>query len=961
MKEKRPELLWTVKDLGIGMENSFIHVRGAKEHNLKNISLSIPKNRFTVVTGVSGSGKSSLAFDTLHAEAQRRYMESLSVYSRQFLEQFEKPEVDAIDGIIPSIAIEQKTSKGSPRSTVATITNIYDYLKLLFAYIGQPHHPVTGKKLKKYTIEEMAEKLLSLPMGTSVMLLAPLIKKAKEDFIPLLEQMQKEGFLRARIGGQLIEIEEARSYSEENVHKVEVVVDRIQIEPDVKSRLYDSLELALRVGKGVVCAVFKDNDGKETELQMSNLHYDPETGYLFQDLSPKHFSYNSPFGACPSCHGLGTEVDFDPDLIIPDPSVPLKDNPFVPWEKMGGVFLKVFLEDLLEQASIYGESPDKSWKDCSEEFKKTILYGTTSNKKKSKKPFEGVIPALRRIFKESSSALLKSRLKDFLFSVPCRVCQGQRLNPEILSVTIEIEGWPAFNISQAMLLTAFDSLDWAKSLYSLHKEDKGAREILSGLITRLENLVELGVGYLELNRQSSTLSGGESQRVRLASLLSGELTGLLYVLDEPSIGLHPRDTAKLIKMIKKLKELGNTILVVEHDEYTIREADFIVELGPGAGTKGGELIYTGPFEELLKSKKSLTGAYLRGELSIPVPPKRRKPRAKWIRLYGVKEHNLKNIDVSIPVGLFCCVTGVSGSGKSTLVNDVLAKIFLKHLQDPKIEPGSFDRVEGLSLIKKIVVIDQSPIARSMRSNPASYSGVLTLIRELFAKLPKSKILGFSATRFSFNVPGGRCERCKGEGVIEVEMAFLSPVYVVCEACQGKRFNRETLEVTYRGKNIADILDMTIEEGCAFFRNIPELFEKLELMANVGLGYLKLGQPFSTLSGGEAQRIKLAVELLKGSEGKTLYILDEPTTGLHFADIDLLLRLLHNLVDRGNTVVVIEHNLEVIKSADYVIDLGPEGGSGGGYVVVAGSPEEVAGEKASWTGKYLQPLVKQNRS
>lgn len=944
------------------MGNGFISIKGAKEHNLKNISLRIPKNSFTVITGVSGSGKSSLAFDTLHAEAQRRYMESLSVYSRQFLEQFEKPQLDALEGIIPSIAIEQKTSKGSPRSTVATLTNIYEYLKLLFAHLGEPHHPITGKKLKRYTIEEMATELLSLAPQSSVMLLAPLVKNEKQKLNHLLEQVQKEGFLRVRIAGKVMEIEQALELPSEEPPSVEIVIDRIRIEPDVKSRLYDSLELALRVGKGVVRAVVQEKDsGKEVELVMSNLHYDPETGYLFEDLSPKHFSYNSPWGACPHCHGLGTELDFDPALIVPDPSVPLGENPFAPWEKMGRGLKELLVEELLEQASFYGESFDKSWEDCSEEFKKVILYGSSaSNIKKKKgslpKPYEGVIPSLRRMFKESSSALIRSRLKEFLFAVPCEVCQGQRLNPDALAVTIEIEGWPPMNIAQAMNLTVTEALGWTLSLLSRHKENKGATEILSGLVSRLENLVELGLGYLELNRQASTLSGGESQRVRLASQLSGELTGLLYVLDEPSIGLHPRDTAKLVKLIKKLKQLGNTVIVVEHDEYTIREADTIVELGPGAGPKGGNVVAWGSIEEVLKTKESLTGAYLRGERSIPVPLRRRKPQKKFIRLYGVREHNLKNIDVAFPVGLLSCVTGVSGSGKSTLVNDVLAKIFLNRLQDPRVEPGAFDKIEGLSWVKRVVIVDQSPIGRSMRSNPASFSGALAHIRELFAKLPKSKVLGFSASRFSFNVPGGRCERCKGEGVIELEMAFLPPVYETCEACQGKRFNRETLEVTYRGKNIADILEMTIEEGSVFFKNIPPLFEKLQIMEEVGLGYLKLGQPASTLSGGEAQRIKLATELLKGSEGNTLYILDEPTTGLHFADIELLLNLLHRLVDKGNTVIVIEHNLEVVKSADYVIDLGPEGGTGGGKIIAAGTPEEVAKAKASWTGQYLRSLL-----
>jgi excinuclease ABC subunit A len=946
------------------IENSFIRIKGAKQHNLKDISLTIPKNRLTVITGVSGSGKSSLAFDTLYAEGQRRYMESLSVYSRQFLEQLEKPEVEHIEGLIPAVAVEQKTSTASARSTLATSTNIYEYLKLLFAHLGQPHHPLTGKKLKKYTIEEIVSRLMALPQETPVMLLAPLIKKEKGNFIPLLEQMQKEGFLRARIDGRLQEIEEVVSLSPEEAHSIEILIDRIRIEPDITSRLYDSVELALRIGRGVLCAVFQDTQGKSIEWVMSNLHYDPETGFLFQELSPKHFSYNSPLGACPKCQGLGSELDFDPALLIPDPTVSLKDNPLAPWEKIGGGLSKVFLKELLEQAALFGEPIDRSWQDCSEEFKQTILFGSSSiltkKKRKSFKPFEGVIPALKRMYEESKSAIIKARLKEFILSVPCKACNGQRLNPEALAVTIDLKGWPAFNISKVLGLTVSEALCWARQLLEYYTSDKAAQEMLSGLAARLQNLEELGLGYLTLNREIATLSGGESQRVRLATQLSGELTGLLYVLDEPSIGLHPRDTDKLMNTIKRLKDMGNTVVVVEHDEKTIREADYIVELGPGAGSAGGHIVASGTLEDILKSKASLTGAYLRGDLSIPIPERRRKPSRKFIRLFGVRKHNLKNIDVTFPIGLFCCVTGVSGSGKSTLVNDVLAKIFLQQGNGPKTELDLCDRVEGLSLIKKIVIVDQSPIGRSSRSNPASYCGALSIIRELFAKLPKSKIMGFSAARFSFNVPGGRCERCRGEGLIEVEMAFLPPIFVVCEACQGKRFNRETLEVTYRGKNIADVLDMTIEEGCDFFRNIPSLFEKLEMISKVGLGYLKLGQPAITLSGGEAQRLKLAVELLRKTEGRTLYILDEPTTGLHFADIDLLLKLLHHLVELGNTVIVIEHNLDVIKSADYVIDLGPEGGEKGGEVVATGSPEEVARETISWTGRYLRALFERQR-
>ncbi len=944
-----------------------IRIGGARQHNLKNVSLTLPRNQLVVLTGVSGSGKSSLAFDTLYAEGQRRYVESLSTYARQYLEQMEKPDVDFIEGLSPAIAIEQRTAGGNPRSTIATTTEIHDFLRLLFAHLGQPHHPETGRPLRRWSVQQMVDRVLAAKEGTAIQILAPVIHKQKGEFRDVVEKLRREGFVRARIDGRICELEQAPRLDKARAHTIEAVVDRLKISETIKTRLTDSLELALKTGGGVVTVLFGPLDAVTEELTLSNQNFDPETGYRYAEITPRHFSFNSPQGACPVCDGLGTESVFDPALIIPDETVRLEDMPVVPWRRASAALAKLYQGQLAALAEAYGEPMTRPYRECRDPFQRALMEGSGDEKIRFiskrggnevtvERPFEGVLAQLTRLHAESKSELSRHRLSQFMTRVPCRACHGARLRPEVLAVTIGGPPGTGLNIAQFSHLSIEAARRYLEAWTLAPQEEKIGGEVRREILQRLGFLHRVGLGYLTLDRESGTLSGGEAQRIRLATQIGSKLTGVLYILDEPSIGLHQRDNERLLDTLRELRDLGNSVIVVEHDEDTIRAADYLVDLGPHAGLRGGQIVAAGTVPEVLANPKSLTGQFLSGERSIRVPRTRLSASNGWLRVINARENNLRNVTVGFPLGLMTCVTGVSGSGKSTLVNDVLCRALFRHFYQAKEAPGLHDAIEGLEFIDKAIVIDQTPIGRTPRSNPLTYTGAFNPIRDLFAQLPSSRVRGYGPGRFSFNVKGGRCEHCEGDGVIKIEMNFLPPVYVTCEACGGRRFNRETLEITYKGLNIADVLQLTVDDGLNFFRSVPAVADKLEALAAVGLGYLHLGQQATTLSGGEAQRIKLAAELAKRATGRTVYIMDEPTSGLHFADIEQLLQVLFKLRNAGNTLVVIEHQLDVIKCADYVIDLGPEGGEGGGQVIAKGTPEFVAAQVASHTGRFLRDVL-----
>jgi len=955
-------------------EPTHLRIQGARQHNLKNVTLALPRNKLIVMTGPSGSGKSSLAFDTLFAEGQRRYVQSLSSYARQFLDQTEKPDVDSIEGLSPAVAIEQRNTGSSPRSTVATSTEIYDYLRVLYSSIGVPHHPKTGRPLRRWTVQELVDLILEKPASDRFMVLAPVVRGEKGEFRDVLDRLRKEGFIRARIDGVLRSLDEQIKLDKKSDHLIEAVVDRLKVADSIRTRLTDSLELALRLGQGIVTIAWPtDVIGPETppppDWHLSNQNFDPETGYHFPEITPRHFSFNSPQGACPVCHGLGTELMADADLMVPDPSKTLEEGAIAPWEK-AHKSTKGHYRALLQDLAAFAKVPmNRPWTDLPESFKDLILNGSkdipipsSSEKGKGKeRPFEGLVAQVQHLHDESESQFTKLRLRPFMNRLACPACHGKRLRPEILAVTLPASpsqetGQKAPNIHDFTGWSVRQSLDFLTAQSWDKIQQQVAGEILHEIINRLRFLADVGLGYLTLNREMNTLSGGESQRIRLATQIGSGLTGVLYILDEPSIGLHQRDNDRLLQTIQTLRDQGNTVVVVEHDEDTIRAADYLVDLGPGAGARGGYIVAEGTVEEVSANPKSVTGGFLSGRSKLAVPKHRTPAENDFITVRGARENNLKNIDASFPIGCFTCVTGVSGSGKSTLVNNILSHALFRHFYGSKDKPGAHDRIEGLERIDKVVIIDQSPIGRTPRSNPLTYSGAFNGIRDLFAQLPAARIRGYGPGRFSFNTPGGRCEHCEGDGALKIEMHFLPDVYVPCEVCKGRRFNRETLEISYKGHNIADVLDLTVNEGLDLFKNIPGVHDKLEAMARVGLGYLPMGQSATTLSGGEAQRIKLAAELAKRATGRTCFIMDEPTTGLHFTDIEQLLQVLFELRNSGNTLIVIEHQLDVIKSADWIIDLGPEGGTGGGTIVATGTPEMVAKNKASHTGKFLARLL-----
>jgi excinuclease ABC subunit A len=1050
------------------MSKEFIKIGGAREHNLKNLTLSIPRDRLVVVTGLSGSGKSSLAFDTIYAEGQRKYVESLSAYARQFLDQLQKPDVDFIEGLSPAIAIEQRSSGSSPRSIIATTTEIYDYLRLLYAHIGQAHCPDTGVPISTQSTSDIVDKILALPPKTRVMLLAPVVRRQKGEFRDVFERLAREGFVRVRVDGELAELGEniARiKLDKKKFHNIEAVVDRLVIDEKIRVRLGDSVQTALRLGEGVMFTLHqlpeeskvqspKSKAGEPapvqseirnpkseiwTETLHSNKMCSPATGKSYDPPTPKHFSFNAPAGACPICHGLGQKMIFDEALVVPDPELPL-DGAIQPWRRAGKRLIIYYKAMLRSVAAHFNVSTETPYKDLPEDFKKVLLLGSGGGEIEFKfwragkvssitRPFEGILPNLERLATDSESEFIRNRLKAYMAPQFCDACRGKRLKPEILSVTLggaeagresgasfpltpalspeerekrsqplgevmtgsgleasqqirtsqllsplpggegQGEGkrgakkskrilFPGLSIMDVCALSVETADDFFAALKLTAFERKIAAEIIKEIRARLGFLKNVGLGYLTLDRESGTLSGGEAQRIRLATQIGAALVGVLYVLDEPSIGLHQRDNDRLLATLRGLRDLGNTVLVVEHDADTIRAADYILDLGPGAGVHGGELVAAGTLPEILAVKKSLTAQYLTGELAIPVPKNRISPSAEkgWLEVIGATENNLQNIDVRIPLGTFTCVTGVSGSGKSTLVSDILQRALFRKFYGSKERPGEHRALKGFEELDKVIVIDQSPIGRTPRSNPATYTGMFNHIRDLFAKLPAAKVRGYEPGRFSFNVKGGRCEKCEGDGVLKIEMNFLPAVYVTCEACNGKRYNRETLEIAYKGKNIADVLDMTVDEAVDFFRAVPKIFDPLATLGEVGLGYIHLGQQATTLSGGEAQRVKLATELARKATGKTFYILDEPTTGLHFHDVAKLLEVLFKLRNTGNTLLIIEHNLDVIKTADWIIDLGPEGGSGGGKIVAEGPPEKIIHCAASFTGHYLKSVL-----
>ena len=936
-----------------------IVIKGAREHNLKNVNLVIPRNKLIVMTGLSGSGKSSLAFDTIYAEGQRRYVESLSSYARQFLGQMEKPDVDYIEGLSPAISIDQKTTSRNPRSTVGTVTEIYDYLRLMYARIGTPHCPNCGKPIAQQTVDQIVDQILALPERTRLMILAPVVRGRKGEFVKMLEDLSKQGYVRARIDGEMYEMSELPKLTKTKKHTVEVVIDRLVVRPDIQQRLTDSIETAMRLAGGLVIASVIDRDTDAVEDMLFSQNYAcPDCGISIGELAPRMFSFNNPYGACPTCTGLGVLMKMDPAIVLPDRTKSLNGGAIqvTGWnsdnmDSMAHMYLSALAEH-------YGFSLDAPVEDLPDSIIDILLYGTKGEKIKVhyarsdgqgtfSAPFEGIVANMERRYRETTSDAMKSVYEGYMAQVPCPDCGGRRLKREALAVTIQDR-----NISEITDLSVRDARQFFRDIVLTEKQGMIAEQILKEIHARLGFLNDVGLGYLTLSRSAGTLSGGEAQRIRLATQIGSGLVGVLYILDEPSIGLHQRDNRRLLNSLKGLRDLGNTLIVVEHDAETMLDADYIVDVGPGAGLNGGEIIATGTPAEIMANEASITGQYLSGKKVISAPSERRKP-AGWLTVRGARTHNLKGIDVAFPLGVVTCVTGVSGSGKSSLVNEILYKSLSHTLNRSRLRAGAHDGIDGVEQLDKIIAIDQSPIGRTPRSNPATYTGLFDMIRDVFAQTPDAKARGYKPNRFSFNVKGGRCEACSGDGIIKIEMHFLSDVYVPCEVCKGHRYNRETLEVRYKGKNIYEVLEMTVDEALEFFHPILKIRRKLETMRDVGLGYVKLGQPSTTLSGGEAQRIKLATELSRQSTGRTIYVLDEPTTGLHIAVVEKLIGVLSRLAEAGNTLVVIEHNLDVIKTADYVIDLGPEGGDGGGTVVTTGTPEEVAEVEASFTGQYLK--------
>lgn len=942
------------------MSRENIVVKGARAHNLKNIDVTIPRDKLVVLTGLSGSGKSSLAFDTIYAEGQRRYVESLSAYARQFLGQMDKPDVDSIDGLSPAISIDQKTTSRNPRSTVGTVTEIYDYLRLLYARVGRPHCPEHGLPITSQTVEQMVDRIVDYPERTKLQILAPVIQGKKGEHVKLLEEIQKQGFVRVRVDGEVRDLVEEIKLEKNKKHSIEVVIDRIVIKEGIASRLADSIETALKISEGKVLVDVMD---KEELLFSSNLAC-PECGFSIDELAPRMFSFNSPYGACPSCDGLGNKLEVDAELVIPDQSKSLKGDAIAPWEGSSSNYYTQLLQAITTHFGIDQEIP---FGQLSKEHQEILLYGSKGEKllfryenefgqiRENKIAFEGIVHHVERRFKETGSDYIRDQLEAYMSKKPCPTCKGARLKKESLAVTINEQ-----SVDYVTGLSIGEAEKFFAGLQLTEKERTIANLILREIEERLGFLVNVGLDYLSLNRGAGTLSGGEAQRIRLATQIGSRLMGVLYILDEPSIGLHQRDNARLIQTLEHMRDLGNTLIIVEHDEDTMLAADYIIDIGPGAGVHGGQIIAEGTPSEIMDNEASITGQYLTGNKFIQLPLKRRKPNGKWVEIKGAKENNLQNVNVKLPLGVFSCITGVSGSGKSTLINEILLKALMKELYRSKAKPGQHKQIIGMEQLEKVVNIDQSPIGRTPRSNPATYTGVFDDIRDIFATTNEAKMRGYKKGRFSFNVKGGRCEACRGDGIIKIEMHFLPDVYVPCEICKGKRYNRETLEVKYKGKTISNILEMTIEDGIEFFRNIPKIKRKLDTLGDVGLGYMRLGQPATTLSGGEAQRVKLASELHRRSTGRTLYILDEPTTGLHIADIERLLEVLQRLVENGDTVLVIEHNLDVIKTADYVIDLGPEGGDRGGTIVATGTPEKICEVKESYTGLFLKPILERDK-
>jgi excinuclease ABC subunit A len=972
------------------MAASVIKITGARQHNLRNLTLEIPRERLVVITGLSGSGKSSLAFDTLYAEGQRRYVESLSAYARQFLDQMQKPDVDFIEGLSPAIAIEQRSSGGNQRSTIATTTEIYDYLRLLYSSVGKPHDPVTGAPISKLSPQQIVDRIVEYPPESRIVILAPIVQGEVGEFRDVIEKLKREGFVRVRIDGEIVELgrPEPIRLTKDAKHVIEVVVDRLVIREGVRTRLADSVDTALKWGGNrlVILRRVGSTEPEEWEaLRYSTDFSNPDTGFTLPQLTPKHFSFNSHFGACPACHGLGTESVCDPDLIIPDREKSLADGAIVPWAKAAKRMQSYYTGVLTSLAKEYKVSLETPYRELPEKFQNALCLGTGDRKiafswgengqrEKIEKPFEGLVASLQRLYDTTDSEFTRQRIRQYMSRRTCSACGGARLKPEILAVTVRSDGLGEggvlgeHNVYQFCRLTIADAKSFIENLALNEQELFITSEVRREVAARLTFLVEVGLGYLSLDRESGTLSGGEAQRIRLATQIGSGLAGCLYVLDEPSIGLHQRDNDRLIGTLRRLRDLGNSVIVVEHDEDTIRAADHILDLGPGAGKRGGALVAQGTLAEILTIEDSQTAQYLSGRAKIPVPKQRHRPQyvapqnrsdehnPGWLTITGASENNLRHVTASFPLGCFTCVTGVSGSGKSTLVDDILRRALFRHFYRSKDRPGKHTRIHGLEQIDKAIVIDQTPIGRTPRSNPVTYTGAFGPIRDLFSSLPASRIRGYDSGRFSFNVKGGRCETCEGDGVKKIEMHFLADVYVECEVCRGRRYNRETLEITYKGKNVADVLDLTVDEAARFFRNVPQIADKLLALEDVGLGYVHLGQNGTTLSGGEAQRIKLAAELAKKATGRTVYILDEPTTGLHFADIHKLLEVLMKLRDAGNTLIIIEHNLEVIKCADWVLDLGPEGGAGGGRIVAQGPPEHIAEVEESHTGQYLRRML-----
>jgi len=942
------------------MKGPSIVVKGARAHNLKGVDIELPKNKLIVMTGLSGSGKSSLAFDTIYAEGQRRYVESLSAYARQFLGQMDKPDVDTIEGLSPAISIDQKTTSKNPRSTVATVTEIYDYIRLLYARVGKPYCPYHGIEIESQTVQQMVDRILELEERTKIQLLAPVISHRKGSHEKLIEDIGKKGYVRLRVDDEIVDVNEVPQLDKNKNHTIEVVVDRLVVKDGIETRLADSIETALELAEGNLTVDVINGE----ELKFSENHACPICGFSIGELEPRMFSFNSPFGACPTCDGLGQKLKVDLDLVIPDKNKTLNEGAIEPWEPTSSDFYPTLLKRVCE---VYKINMDKPYKKLTDRQKNILMNGSGEKEieftftqrnggtRKRKMVFEGVVPNIDRRYHESPSEYTREMMSKYMTELPCETCHGKRLSKEALSVYVG-----DYNIGEVVEYSIKNALYYFENL-KLSDQDKSiADQILREIISRLSFLNNVGLEYLTLDRSSGTLSGGEAQRIRLATQIGSRLTGVLYVLDEPSIGLHQRDNDRLINTLKEMRDLGNTLIVVEHDDDTMRAADYLVDVGPGAGNHGGEVVSSGTPNKVMKDKKSLTGQYLSGKKRIEVPEYRREITDRKIQIKGAKSNNLKNVNVDFPLSVLTVVTGVSGSGKSSLVNEILYKALAQKINKSKVKPGNFDEIKGIDQLDKIIDIDQSPIGRTPRSNPATYTGVFDDIRDVFAQTNEAKIRGYQKGRFSFNVKGGRCEACKGDGIIKIEMHFLPDVYVPCEVCDGKRYNRETLEVTYKGKNIADVLEMTVEEATHFFENIPKIKRKLQTLVDVGLGYITLGQQATTLSGGEAQRVKLASELHKRSTGRSIYILDEPTTGLHVDDISRLLKVLNRIVENGDTVVIIEHNLDVIKTADHIIDLGPEGGEGGGTIIATGTPEEIAQNKESYTGQYLKPVLERDR-